>query len=87
MPKEILNLVTETKKQLEHLRTLGVEGIRVDLNPDPPNLRLKTTPASEPTTSLFGDIAPAPPKLTPSNETFEQIHAEIGDCTRCPHLN
>ena len=38
-------------------------------------------------TSLFGDIAPAPAKLTPSTETFEQIHAEIGDCTRCPlHL-
>jgi DNA polymerase len=36
---------------------------------------------------LFGDIAPAPVKLTPSTETFEQIHAEIGDCTRCPlHL-
>ena len=28
-----------------------------------------------------------PEKLTPSSETFEQIHAEIGDCTRCPlHL-
>ena len=35
----------------------------------------------------FGDIAPAPVKLTPSTETFDQIHAEIGDCTRCPlHL-
>ena len=44
-------------------------------------------PAAAPHTSLFGDIAPAPVKLTPSTETFEQIHAEIGDCTRCPlHL-
>src|SRR5215510_12663866 len=88
MPKEILDLLAETKKQLEHLRALGVEGIRVDPTPNPPNLRLKpTVVASEPATSLFGDMAPAPVKLTPSTETFEQIHAEIGDCTRCPlHL-
>ena len=91
MPKEILNLLTETKKQLEHLRALGVEGIRIDVKPstdytdDSPNLR--NLRIKEPATSLFGDIAPAPVKLTPSNETFEQIHAEIGDCTRCPlHL-
>jgi DNA polymerase len=91
MPKEILNLLEETKKQLEHLRALGVEGIRVDQS-DPPNPRSKQLVvvepvASKPVTSLFGDIAPAPVKLTPSSETFEQIHAEIGACTRCPlHL-
>ena len=82
MPKEILNLLEETKKQLEHLRALGVEGIRVNPS-DPPNPRLKQP--SE--TSLFGDTAPVPVKLTRSSETFEQIHAEIGACTRCPlHL-
>ena len=94
MPKEILDLLTETKKQLEHLRALGVEGIRVDQKPSTDyadsfnqrNLRLEK-PADPPVTSLFGDIAPAPAKLTPSTETFEQIHTEIGDCTRCPlHL-
>src|SRR5215217_4345373 len=85
MPKEILNLHTQTKKQLEHLRTLGVEGIRVDLKSTPSNLRLEKP--AVPTSSLFGDIASAPAKLTPSTETFEQIHTEIGDCTRCPlHL-
>src|ERR1041384_7247333 len=78
MPKEILDLLTETKKQLEHLRTLGVEGIRVDPQTNPYNSR----PAAPPTT-LFGDIAPAPAKLARSTETFEQINAEIGDCTRC----
>jgi len=81
MSKDVLDLLNETKKQLEHLRALGVEGIRVDPQPNPYNPR----PAAP--TSLFGDIAPAATKLTPSNETFEQIHAEIGDCTRCPlHL-
>ena len=83
MPSEILNLVEQTKKQLEHLRALGVEGIRVDVKPSTGYADV----APKPVTSLFGDIAPAPEKLSPSTETFEQIHAEIGDCTRCPlHL-
>src|SRR5689334_1404575 len=82
MPKETLDLLAETKKQLEHLRALGVEGIRIDPQPNPYSPR-----PTEPATSLFGDMAPAPVKLTPSTETFEQIHTEIGDCTRCPlHL-
>lgn len=100
MSKELADLLTETKKQLEHLRVLGVEGIRVDVKPSTDyaesdnlrNMRLKQpapveSVSSKPVTSLFGDIAPAAAKLTRSNETFEQIHAEIGDCTRCPlHL-
>src|SRR6185369_1464662 len=82
MPKEILNLLTETKKQLEHLRALGVENIRVNPQTNPSNPR-----PAEPPTSLFRDMAPAPAKLALSAETFEQIHSEIGDCTRCPlHL-
>ena len=100
MSEELQNIIAETKKQLEHLRVLGVEGIQVTAaaapavvapRPQPikkptPVENIPATPA-EPRTSLFGDIAPAPVKLTPSTETFEQIHAEIGDCTRCPlHL-
>ena len=34
--------------------------------------------------SLFGDLEPAPERIAVSNETFEQIHNDIGDCTRCP---
>ncbi len=37
-----------------------------------------------PSTSLFGDVATAPPKLEKSSETFAQIWADIGNCTRCP---
>lgn len=85
---EVEQLVTETKKQLEHLRALGVEGVRVAT--EPPRSKPVTTPVprqEETGISLFDDLAPAPTKLTPSTETFEQIHAEIGDCTRCPlHL-
>jgi DNA polymerase len=76
--EEILKLVAETKKQLEHLRVLGVEGIQ------PPKVEIAAPPPSEPLTTLFGELAPAPIKLTKSTETFELIHAEIGDCTRCP---
>jgi DNA polymerase len=36
----------------------------------------------EETSTLFGDAGPE--KLTASNETFEQIWSEIGNCTRCP---
>jgi uracil-DNA glycosylase len=108
-PQELLDLLADTKKQLEHLRVLGVEGIRVSTASAPASTveRPKVAPpaierpvtakapiikeppaaaniAPEPRGALFGDLAPAPVKLTRSTETFEQIHAEIGDCTRCP---
>ena len=112
--QELLDLLADTKKQLEHLRVLGVEGIRVSTATALPSsverpkvVRPKVVPpaierpltvkapitkepppavniAPEPRGALFGDLAPAPVKLTRSNETFEQIHTEIGDCTRCP---
>ena len=104
--KELRDLVAETKKQLEHLRVLGVEGIQISAATAPaiapPTPKVTTPPVaqsiepppapaapsvSKPMSSLFGDLTPAPVKLTKSTETFEQIHAEIGDCTRCPlHL-
>ena len=92
--KEIRDLVAETKKQLEHLRVLGVEGIQISAVAPVSAVAAPVSTAAapapspgEPATSLFGELAPAPVKLTKSTETFEQIHAEIGDCTRCPlHL-
>lgn len=45
---------------------------------------LTQTPPSSATTSLFGELAPQPVRLEKSSETFEQIRADIGDCTRCP---
>ncbi|HEU4715159.1 MAG TPA: uracil-DNA glycosylase [Pyrinomonadaceae bacterium] len=51
------------KKQLEHLRELGVDGIQI---------RVPETQA-----------IPSPVVPQTKAETFEQIHAEIGDCTRC----
>ena len=60
MGTEVLDLV---KKQLEHLRELGVESIRIPV------------PTETPVVTRIESKLP---------ETFEQIHAEIGDCTRCP---
>jgi DNA polymerase len=34
--------------------------------------------------SLFGDLAPEKETLPESNETHEEIRADIGDCVRCP---
>src|ERR1041385_5682199 len=87
--KDLRDLITETKKQLEHLRVLGVEGIQVSRATAPAihvvEPKIAPTPiSSEPLTTLFGELVPAPVKLTKSTETFAQIHAEIGDCTRCP---
>lgn len=92
---ELQELINETRKQLEHLRTLGVEGIRDGIfSASTTNAPKKgqavashaqTIPfaSHEPSVSLFHKTA-ASQKLTPSTETFEQIHAEIGNCTRCP---
>lgn len=33
---------------------------------------------------LFDDFAPPPIKIQRSSETFEEIWADIGNCTRCP---
>jgi len=87
MKKELLDLVSETKKQLAHLRTLGVEGIQLSAASAPPIAIPQPTVekiSAEPLSSLFVDMAPAPVQLERSTETFEQIHTEIGDCTRCP---
>jgi DNA polymerase len=103
---ELIDLITQTKKQLLHLQTLGVDGIQLteattQLQTTPvsiPTLTTRTAPAS-PTvtkqsppeqsaksifTGLFGDLGPALEKLETSAETFEQIHLDVGDCTRCP---
>ena len=98
--REIQQLIVETKKQLQHLKTLGVEGIRVEAIPSPAlaevrpagDQRAGIKARTKEPISLFNDFASAPQTLAPqtlapSTETFEQIHAEIGDCTRCPlHL-
>ena len=89
---EFTKLLDDTKKQLEHLRILGVESIRLPVTAPKPltqpvrEVSEATVPSSEVSapSTLFGDLTPASAKLTRSTETLEDIHREIGDCTRCP---
>ncbi len=53
----------------------------------PVKQRVSSPPAdalSPPSDTLFGDLAAPPVKIQKSNETFEEIWADVGDCTRCP---
>lgn len=54
---------------------------------EPITLASKPATQSAPSTSqdsLFGDLLPSAPTITKSQETLEEIWADIGDCTRCP---
>lgn len=49
------------------------------------SIRASIAAKANPLETLFGDIfQPPEDRLPESNETFEVIHADIGDCTRCP---
>ena len=51
----------------------------------PPAIDWRKPSVAPPTAdTLFGDIGAVAPTLSKSSETFEEIHADIGDCTRCP---
>jgi len=106
---DLLQLINETRKYINHLQQLGVDGVgknsttferlqpRETVNTPEralheiiePIVRAKV--AAQVTTasvdSLFGELAVGAERLCPSGESFEDIHQEIGDCTRCPlHL-
>jgi len=107
--QELADLISETKKTLLHLQTLGVEEVQLPVRGSETATReaVTTQPPTHPQTtvsaairaksvapeppppprlldSLFGDLGPSPEKLEQSSETFDQIHMDIGDCTRCP---
>jgi len=48
-----------------------------------PSPSLPKVPTNAPST-LFGDLTATSQKLEKTDETFEEIWAEVGDCTRCP---
>jgi uracil-DNA glycosylase family 4 len=93
--EELLFLIDETRKQLQHLNTLGVDAIVASEQDGAAKFvpRESTSKSSQPSptptkvtapVTLFGDVGAPPETLPVSNETFEQIHAEIGNCVRCP---
>ena len=70
-----LPVIQETKSQT----SLGSTQSAVTTVTQPPG---NLAPALGDT--LFGEIKPQPSRLTKSSETFEDIHADIGNCVRCP---
>ena len=49
-----------------------------------PGAWAKKPTAAVPVDSLFGDLSSQPERIQESSESFEEIWADIGDCTRCP---
>ena len=91
---ELLSLTRDAREHLTYLHELGVEGINQEMGlsrvvvtaPGPPTVSPPPFMplAQEPSSTLFGEIKPAPARLVRSSETFEDIHADVGNCVRCP---
>ena len=90
---ELFSLTRDAREHLTYLHELGIEGINKEI--DLAAVVVTTEPATvsqpafvplvpEPLSTLFGEIKPAPVRLVRSSETFEDIHADIGNCVRCP---
>lgn len=47
-------------------------------------VQIKANATRRPVDTLFDDMGPPPLTLARSSESFEDIWADIGDCTRCP---
>src|SRR5258706_3090236 len=97
---EFLALLKAAREQVAYLKELGVEGRqkqntepavrKVLTGNNPEEASAASAPqhqvAATATTSdsLFGDLSSPPLRIQKSSETFEEIWADIGDCTRCP---
>ena len=97
---EFLALLKAAQEQVAYLKELGVEGTEKPFTDASAKKGLSdkllrepypaaaahhqvATPATT-SDSLFGDLSSAPLRIQTSSETFEEIWADIGDCTRCP---
>lgn len=80
------NIESPTVKSLDAVATAEVlDNGRSIPTEIPPPIDWRTPSVAAPTgDTLFGDIGAIAPTLSKSSESFEEIHADIGDCTRCP---
>ena len=89
---ELSLLTRDAREHLTYLHELGIDGINKEtslaaavVTTESPSVRPAfVPPVPEPSSTLFGEIKPAPARLVRSSETFEDIHADIGNCVRCP---
>ena len=66
---------------LPSLKKRATASANPEIQNAPANEMTETSPAAAPATdAIFGDISGLPD----SNETMEQVWADIGNCTRCP---
>jgi len=61
--------------------SISTGAIAVVAAPEP---QTKKPAASVPSDTLFGDLSSQPVRIQKSSESFEEIWADVGDCTRCP---
>jgi DNA polymerase len=97
---EFLALLKAAQEQVAYLKELGVEGTEKQSTEIAVKKALASDKPEEPYAaaaphhqvaatvtapdSLFGDLSSPPLRIQKSLETFEEIWADIGDCTRCP---
>ena len=97
---EFLALLKAAQEQVAYLKELGVEGTEKQSTDTSVKIGLTTERHQEryaaaavkhqvaapaaPSDTLFGDLSAPPLRIQKSSETFEEIWADIGDCTRCP---
>src|ERR1051325_7847919 len=93
---EFLSLLSDAREQLTYLKELGVTGVEqaeastvapivaIVVNTIVPATSDSSSSKPTSTTELFDDLTPQPIQIRKSSETFEQIWADIGNCTRCP---
>lgn len=95
---ELSSIATQLKEQVTYFQELGVEFVKptqtsVVSNRSESAVGKPTVAAivTKPLSTTSTTTLPAGPalfsqsdQLIQSDETFEDIHAEIGDCTRCP---
>lgn len=95
---ELISLTRDAREHLTYLHELGIEGAETQVElpliqetktqPSFGYRRVPTVPLGDHAPafrdSLFGETKPEPSRLAKSSETFEDIHADIGNCVRCP---
>ncbi|MFN2530482.1 MAG: uracil-DNA glycosylase [Pyrinomonadaceae bacterium] len=100
LSEEIEAIAEQTKRQLRHLQTLGIESIRLTRSTKTPTTSKQqpqariasetvspspiTMPSGSAPATLFAELRAPTQQLGVSDESFEQIWMDVGDCTRCP---
>jgi DNA polymerase len=95
---ELLSLLNDTREQLTYFKELGITGTEktspLTVAHESPAGAAKGLPGREPpretalsfrpANTLFGDLTAPLVRIQKSSETFEEIWADVGNCTRCP---